>query len=263
MSTKLFDVIGLGASTLDILSLVDHFPSTRENQQARAMVIEGGGPVATAIVAVARLGGRSAMIDSLGDDWAGNLVVRGFESEGVDTTQIECCPGLATSISTILVSAQNGDRAIMWLPGSVPDLALTESHRSAIRSAKFLHLNGGHFQACMDAVKVARAADVRVSFDGGANRFRPELRSLLPLVDICIVAHDFAAQYTGETDAPKAAARLLHEGPQIAAVTDGKNGSWFCARDGASFHQPAFLLPASIDTTACGDAFHGAFLAAS
>jgi sugar/nucleoside kinase (ribokinase family) len=29
---------------------------------------------------------------------------------------------------------------------------------------------------------------------------------------------------------------------------------------GESFHQPAYLLPTVVDTTGCGDSFHGAFL---
>ena len=32
------------------------------------------------------------------------------------------------------------------------------------------------------------------------------------------------------------------------------------ARDGHFFHQPAFLFPSVLDTTGCGDSYHGAFL---
>lgn len=63
-----FDVIGLGASTIDIVSLVDHFPATEEIQRAEAMTVQGGGPVATAMVTLARLGARVAMLDQIGDD---------------------------------------------------------------------------------------------------------------------------------------------------------------------------------------------------
>ncbi len=261
MNPRVFDLVGLGASTLDILSLVDHFPAGRDNQRAQAMVIEGGGPIATAIVAAARLGSRAAMIDTIGDDWAAALVLRGLQADGVDTACLERHPGHTTAISTIVVSAETGQRAIIWVPSSAPELILSDSHRSAIRSATFLHLNGRHFSACIEAVKTARESEVQISFDGGANRFRPELRTLLPMTDICIVAKDFADQYTGVTDASKSAAALVLDGPRVAAVTDGPNGSWFSTREGRSFHQPAFLLARTVDTTGCGDSFHGAFLA--
>ena len=54
MDVKRIDVVGLGASTIDVLTLVEHFPTRREVQQALSMVIEGGEPVATALVTVSR-----------------------------------------------------------------------------------------------------------------------------------------------------------------------------------------------------------------
>jgi sulfofructose kinase len=260
MKASLYDVIGLGASTADLLTLIDHFPSMREAQQASAMTIQGGGPVATAMVTVARLGCKAVMIDSIADDWAGGVVLDGFKSEGVNTDHIEVHPGATTSTSNILVSAQDGARAILWVPGSVPEVTLTDAHRSAIRSSKIIHLNGRHLTACMQAVDVAKDSHVLISFDGGANRFRPELNKLIPLTDICIVARDFAEGYTGETDGSRSAGLLLKEGPDIAVVTDGINGSFVRTKEGASFHQPAFLLPKTVDTTGCGDSYHGAFL---
>jgi sulfofructose kinase len=258
---KQIDVVGLGASTIDILTLVDHFPNKRETQQALATTIQGGGPIATAMVTISRLGGTSLMIDSIGGDWAGTLVLQDFLSEKVNTDYMEICHGRTTSISNILVSANDGARAIIFQPGSVPELSLSELQKSAIRSAKMIHLNGRHWTACLEAVNLAKDSNVKISFDGGANRFRPELRTLVPLTNICIVAKDFAEKYTGQTDLSKSAESLLREGPEIAIVTDGINGSWVCAKDGLSVHQPAFLFPKTIDTTGCGDSYHGAFLA--
>jgi sulfofructose kinase len=261
MNEKQFDVVGLGASTMDIITLVDHFPARRESQQALAMTIQGGGPVATALVAISRLGGKTAMIDSIGDDWAGALVLDGFHTEAVNTDTVEIRAGYTTSISNILVAAHTGARAIMWAPGSVPELSLSEAQRSAIRSAKIIHMTGRHWNACLEAAKLAKESHVRVSFDGGANRFRPELKALVPLTDICIVAKEFAENYTGETDISRSAELILKEGPEIAVVTDGGNGSWIRTKDRVSLHQPAFLFPATVDTTGAGDSYHGAFLA--
>ncbi len=254
------DVIGLGASTVDILTLVDHFPTRRETQKALKMVIQGGGPVATAMVTVSRLGGKSAMIDSLGDDWAGAHVMQEFQKEGVATDTIEIQHGHTTSISNILISAEDGARAILFTPGSAPELSLSAVQKSAIQTAKFIHLNGRHWKACLEAVELARKNNIRVTFDGGAGRFRPELKRLVPSTDICITARDFAQKYTGENEPVKAVELLLREGPQIAVVTDGVDGSWVSTRDGSSFHQPAFLFPHTVDTTGCGDSYHGAFL---
>jgi len=261
MSKKQIDVIGLGAATIDILTLVERFPARREVQQALSTRIQGGGPVATALVTVSRLGGKSAMIDSLGDDWAGGLVLLEFQKEGVETENIEIHRGQTTAISNILVSAKDGARAIMFQPSSAPEPSLSEAQQAAIQSARILHMTGRHWNACMQAIELAKTANVQVSLDGGADRFKPEIRSLVPLTDICIVARDFAEKYTGESEPILSAKLLLEEGPEIAVVTDGIYGSWVCTR-ASSFHQPAFLFPNTVDTTGCGDSYHGAFLAA-
>jgi sugar/nucleoside kinase (ribokinase family) len=87
------------------------------------------------------------------------------------------------------------------------------------------------------------------------------MKALLPFTDICIVAREFAERYTGEAELSTSAELILKEGPEIAAVTNGIEGSWICTKDGLSFHQPAFLFPKTVDTTGCGDSYHGAFLA--
>jgi len=261
VNEKHIDVVGLGAATIDLITVVEHFPARREAQQALAMAIQGGGPVATAIVAAARLGGKAAMIDSIGDDWAGKLVLQDFQREGIGTDTIEVQRGHTTSTSNILVSAEDGARAIMFLPGSAPEFRLSESQKDVIRSARMIHLNGRHWNACLEAIELAKQQNVRISFDGGANRFKPEMKELLPLTDICIVAKEFAERYTGEADLSKSAELFLEEGPEIAVVTNGMEGSWICTKAGLSFHQPAFLFPETVDTTGCGDSYHGAFLA--
>jgi len=262
MTKTRFDVVGLGASTVDVLTLVERFPAGREFQQGVATIIQGGGPVATAMVAVARLGRTAAMIDSIGDDWAGQLVLEDFRRAGVETGMIEIHSGQTTAVSNILVSAEDGARAIMFVPGSAPQPSLSSSQMDLIRFARILHISGRYWQACMQAVELARAHEVLISLDGGAGSFSSERSSLVALADICIVAREFAERYTGEAELSRAAQQLVRAGPRIAVVTDGRNGSWICTREGLSFHQPAFLFPRTLDTTGCGDSYHGAFLAA-
>ncbi len=254
------EVVGLGASTVDVLSLVDHLPAEDEDMRADAISVQGGGPVATAMVTLARLGARPAMIDVIGDDWRGSLIREEFQREGVSVEHLKVGKGWTSPTSCILVKKDGGARSIVWSPGTAPEFPPADLPRTAIASAKMLHVNGRHWEACMAAVRIAREAGVRVSFDGGAGRYRPELDHLVPLTDVCIVARDFAEKYTRETDIDRAAQSLLRSGPGLVVITAGTKGSWIRSRSGQSFHQPAYLLPHVVDTTGCGDSYHGAFL---
>ncbi len=252
-----FDVIGLGVATLDLLARVDHFPCGEEIQRAEDMAIQGGGPVATAIVALARLGARTAMFDAVGDDWRGDLIRAEFEREGVSTQHLRRCAGRTSATACVMVRKSDGARSIVYLPGSTPELQVADLPRPAIESARAIHVNGRHAAACLQACQWARQAGALVSFDGGAGRYRPEMRALVSLADVCIVAREFAERYTSASDLQTAAARLLGEGPRLVVITDGVNGSWVFP---PGLHQPAYPLAIAVDTTGCGDAYHGAFL---
>ena len=255
-----YDVVGLGSAVLDVLTLVDQFPSGESVQQAAAIEMQGGGPVATALVALARLGARTAMLSVVGDDWRGHYLLDEFQREGVATNQIVQQPNSSSFAASIMVRKRDGARAITYVPGSGPEFVLTGSHRAVLQQTNILHLNGRYFSACLKAAQWIHQCGGRVSFDGGADRYHSDYRQLVPMTDICIVARDFAEQYTAASNLEHAAAALLNEGPELVVITDGAEGSWIFARDGTQFQQPAYLVPDVVDTTGCGDSYHGAFL---
>ncbi|MEM6280287.1 MAG: PfkB family carbohydrate kinase, partial [Verrucomicrobiota bacterium] len=53
---------------------------------------------------------------------------------------------------------------------------------------------------------------------------------------------------------------LASSGAPLVGITDGSEGSWFRTEGAEVFHQPAFPVENLVDTTGCGDVFHGAFL---
>ena len=98
-----YDVIGLGVSTMDLLMVVDELPGTELVQRAHETAVAGGGPVATALVALARLGAKTAMLDRLGDDLFGRMILEEFGREGVDVSGIVVAEGKSSSQAAILV----------------------------------------------------------------------------------------------------------------------------------------------------------------
>ncbi|HJV34839.1 carbohydrate kinase family protein [Geomonas sp.] len=260
-STTKYDVVGLGVSTLDLLMLVEEFPGQEMVQRAHESSLAGGGPVATAMVALARFGARTAMLDRLGDDWRGDVIAEEFRREGVCTEHIVSSTASSSSIASILIRKNDGARAITYAPGSAGDLLPDDISENDVLSTKILHLNGRHLESCLSLARLARSRGVLVSFDGGAHRYRPELDRLLNLTDICIVAREFASSFSGEGDDVEAsAAKLMEAGPSIVVITAGTEGCWVFQRGDESFHQPPFLMPSVVDTTGAGDAFHGGFL---
>jgi sugar/nucleoside kinase (ribokinase family) len=257
---RTIEVVGLGVGTLDFLQVVDELPGEELVQRAQQSLLQGGGPVATAMVALARLGSRTAMIDKVGDDWRGRLILEEFIKKRVSIDWVRIERGAASAMASILVRQRDGLRAITYSPGTTADIRPDELPEEIIADARILHLNGRHFSAALRAAKLARACGVKVSFDGGSHRFREELRELVALSDICIAAREFARSFSGAEDDETAGRRLLASGPGTVVITAGAGGSLIMERGSESFHQPPFRVERVVDTTGAGDAYHGAFL---
>lgn len=255
-----FDIVGMGMSMIDILKVVDAFPEGEGVTEVIESRPQGGGPVPTALVMAAQLGASTAIVDRIGQDWRGDLVVHEYRAAGVNTDHLFLEPGKTTTYGTVLVRQGDGARHVVFSPGDFTPLAVDELPRDVMRSAKILHLNGRHWPACLDAAHEIRGAGGLVSFDGGDGRFDEKFRELLPLVDIHIAARDFAEKLAGSDDTGEQLATMVGLGAKIAGITDGARGSWFATETGDVFHQPAYPVETVVDTTGCGDVFHGAFL---
>lgn len=251
-------IVGLGMVTIDVLARVPRLPGPDEVFEIPLVEVHGGGPVASAMAAAARLGSASAVVGSVGDDVWGDWIVAGLHDLGVDTTHLYRRAGEASPRSVILVEGGTGRRSIMYSTGSSLRLAVDEVPWEGLRGARALHLDGVHPAAALAAARAAREAGVTVSYDGGAGPFWPGLDDLLPLVDLLVVAKDFAARYTRLEDVAEAGAALGRWGARHVVITDGTRGAWSWV-DGLARHQPAFPVDV-VDTTGAGDAFHGGYL---
>lgn len=275
------DIIGLGVCTVDALTLVEDLPEPGRVTRGHEAVLMGGGPVATAMAAAARLGGKTAMVDRIGQDFLGDFIMHDLKKHGVDTSLIIREKNATSSLASIMVRKEDGERAIVYTPGNCGEFPPEMITPALLPRATILHVNGRHWAACLEACALAKKMGMLVSMDGGAHRFYKEHRQLLPMVDIAIVAREYAEQYAGTADQDQAAQALLAAGPCLVVITDGAGGSrvyatppWDDARPAPSTgqqisipsvepkasHQPAYALESVKDTTGCGDVYHGAFL---
>ena len=250
------DVVGLGQCSLDLLGQVDHYPGLDQKAELSSFLMQGGGPVATALVTLSRLGVPVAMAGAVGDDDFGRKIRDGLLAERVDCSHLRVVPGQCSQVAFIAVDGQ-GHRNIFWHRGhAVPEVS--ESLASLLaRDVPVLHLDGLHLEVAIHAAEIARRLNVATVLDAGT--LRPGTERLLPLVDHLVVSEHFARQATGHQDVKNALKPLSEHGAAAVTITRGLSGSLSMNRDGAVFHQPAFAVDA-VDTTGCGDVFHGGYI---
>jgi sulfofructose kinase len=251
-------VVGVGCAALDYLGVVPGMPGfdDAEAVMAQQWLISGGGPAATALVALARLGVEAAYLGVLGADIVGQAVRAEFVREGVDVGRLRFDTAFRSLTSLVLVQAGTGRRAFISFRDSDPGFEWTEQDQELIRQARFLHLDGWYPGIGLRAAEIARQAGVPVCLD--AYRVDERTAEWVALADVLIATESFPRRYTGEEDLESASQILLAQGPDVVAVTLSERGCLVVTREG-SFRVAGFPVQV-VDTTGAGDVFHGAFL---
>ena len=254
----MFEVVGLGCSCFDLLGVVPHLPGPDEEIRMLETKQQGGGEVATALVALARLGCSVAYLGKVGDDPFGDFIRKEFDQYGVDTRHLIVEPGAVSQASVVLVDKPSGKRTIIACVPTFTELQPAQLPPGLIEQARYLHLDGVHRAAALEAARQARRAGVTVVLDADVSALYDDIPELIGETDILIPSMAFARSFTGTEDVDRAIDRLRAYGPSIVLVTLGDQGSRGYAA-GRRFHVPAFPVEV-VDTTGAGDVFHGAFL---
>jgi sulfofructose kinase len=254
---KNFDVIGVGYSSVDYLGIVSEYPPPADVKMPMDEFIkQGGGPVATALVALSRLGAKTAFVGKMGDDEFGNFMKKELKKENVDISKVVTEPGASSQFAFIIVDGETGKRTILWSQSDVSPLRESEIDQDFVTSARMLHLDGLQMEAALASARWGRESGMTVVLDG--DTLRDGIEELVKLTDVLIASHHFALQFTGEKDVDKAIYKMRSFGPKVVGVTLGVEGCVISWEDNI-IRKPAFKVDV-VDTTGAGDVFHGAFI---
>ncbi len=250
-----YDVIGLGICAVDFLCRLPHYPQLDEKTELLEFSLQGGGPVPTALVALARLGARIGYVGKVGEDQDGRFIRESLESEGVDARGLTIVPGARTPRAFVWIDGPSGLKSIAADRTGLEAMRSEELSRELVTAGRYLLIDGKETEAALKAAHWARRAGAEVVLDVGSQRDKME--ALLGLTDYLVVSESFARRSV-LNDEEAAARHLLSFGPKVVVVTVGHKGALWLSRE-ALFRQPAFEVPV-VDTTGAGDVFHGAFI---
>lgn len=253
-----FDVVGLGCACLDFLGVIPKKPEVDSQVWMSNSTQQGGGKVATALAALAKLGASTTFLGKIGDDSAGRIITKEFRDFGVNTRHMIIESGASSLISMILVDESSGKRTIMSDRPTNTEFLVTDIPVDLIKSARFLHLDGTSRRAAVAAARIARQAEVPVVLDADILVCDNEIEPLIGFTDVLITSQGFSESFTGITDPLKAAETMSSYGPTVTIVTMGPMGS-VGVFDGHVHRTPGFEVEV-VDTTGAGDVYHGAFI---
>ncbi|MGW3241928.1 PfkB family carbohydrate kinase [Streptomyces sp. NPDC001070] len=240
----------VGLCTLDVITLVDHVPAPNEKLTARTQTVAAGGPATGAAATFAHLGGEAVLLTAFGGHPLAAAIDADLAGLGVDVINLTADSPEPPAVSTILVTAATGDRAVAstnatsWTSVSPPgDLSVL------VADADLVLVDAHHPALAVPAVRLARAAGVPAVLDAGS--WRPATATLLPYVDIAVCSADF---HPPGTSTPAEVLAFLHDaGVRWPAITQGASP---ILRPGG--HIPVPVVSPVVDTLGAGDVLHGA-----
>lgn len=259
MNNTPWDILGIGAVAVDDLLYLAHYPRPDSKQPVLAKRREGGGLTATALVAASRLGARTAYATVLGDDELSRFSIEELDREGVDCTPIQRRPGARPFHSIIIVDQATGSRTILYSVEGVMQLQPSEITETLIGGCRVLFVDNRASEAGLQAAEIAHRRGIPVVGDIEPD-ITPAALALMRQIDHLIVGIELAAQVTGETQPERIVKALAGDGRACCVVTAGERGCWYSEQGEPVVHFPAFHVQ-PVDTTGCGDVFHGAYTA--
>jgi sulfofructose kinase len=262
MPKKTFEVFGLGQCCLDYLAPVEAYPPSDSKCELSKILIQGGGPTATALVALSRWGVNCAFAGVVGDDSFGSMIRTSLAEEGVDVGGLIERKSAESQFAFIVAEPGVGHRTVFWRRPTGEPPQPDEIDFEVLRSASVFYTDGLLIEAALSSAREAKAAGVPVVVDPGS--LREGMIDLARTSDYFVASEKFARELLGvhptgkqpldDAAVEEACRKIADLGPAVAGVTLGPKG--YVALDrGKLIRRPAYQV-AAVDTTGCGDVFH-------
>ena len=264
MTRTEYDVVALGELLIDFTAQgagADGYP---------LMAAHPGGAPANFLAAIARLGGRTALLSKVGADAFGTMLTGTLREVGVDTRGVVVAEDAFTTLAFVTLDAR-GERSFSFArkPGADTQLRFEELDRSLIEKTKAFHFGTLSLTdepargATQRAVAFAKERGKLITFD-------PNLRPVLWKSEAEMVEKlnrlAFQADWvlpglkegvilTGQQTPEGIADFYLSRGVKAVVIKTGCDGAWYKTAAGEQGAVAAIKVDNVVDTVGAGDGF--------
>ncbi len=259
-------IVILGIFAADTAYAAKRMPHIAETLLGSNFTLGPGGKGSNQAIAAAKAGGKVSFISRIGNDPFGDMALSAYAEAGVKANVMKM-DGVSTGAAFIFVNEDNGDNAIIVVPGAAGLIGVedVDANRAEIENAAiFMTQLEQPLEAAMHGLSMARAAGVTTIFNPAPAQVIPD--EIYALCDYIAPNEVEAAQLVGhpvesEDQARVAGDILLERGAGAVIITLGALGALYHTSSHSEL-VPAFSAGKVIDTTGAGDAFLGGFAAA-
>jgi 2-dehydro-3-deoxygluconokinase len=273
-----FDLLSIGDATIDTFLVPTETEtlcdlddksckicfSYGEKIPVKSMEFSIGGNAANNAIGTTRLGIKSAIVITLGDDAVGKMITERLATEGVDLTYVFKQSGTTSNYSTVINYL--GERTIF-------SYHAPRSYEFPVQlpATPWVYLTsmGETFKPFYNHLLawLKESPQVKLAFNPGSWQIRGGLESIaevLKLTHTLFVNREEAEKLTGQSQTDgkekELLAALVNLGVKNPIVTDGSHGAF--AFDGVKYYKVGTLPVDAYERTGAGDAFGSGCLSA-
>ncbi|MEM9358842.1 MAG: sugar kinase [Pseudomonadota bacterium] len=265
---------------IHILSIGECMVELAREQDGRFALSFGGDTFNTAVY-LARLGAHVSYLTALGNDPYSGQIIELAEDEGVGTEHIQVADGRSAGL--YLIETDNGERSFWYWRDTSParDVFSQENlanARSATSKADVIYFSGitlslfqpADLENFAIALADAKARGAKIVMDSnyrprgwpdGKAYAREVFQRFWSMANIALPTLDDEQALWNEESHHETVRRLQRLGVSEICVKLGHKGAYVVA-DGSAEHIQTEMIATPVDTTAAGDSFNAAYLAA-
>lgn len=247
-----------GLATVDLVYVLERYPSENTKARATQFYMSCGGPATNAAIAYGQLGGAPLLITQTGQGLLGRQIqdeCARFQCNIRDIAQ----PDYAPTLSSIILSG-NGACRTVFTHAAPPQQIVSGVAQARVfdfdpSDAKIILLDGFFLDIFTPIVRDCRLRGVRdIIFDGGSWKDGTEL--VLPMVRHALLSSSFRPPGAATTE--ETIQYLINKGVENVCITNDDKPI-LCWSSGKGMRCITPPSVAAVDTLGAGDVFHGAF----
>lgn len=255
------NILVIGSINMDIVAKTKNLPQIGETVLGESLLEKPGGKGANQAVSASKLGANTWMLGKVGKDKFGRNLKKSLKDHNVKLDYLSESEKYQTGTAVISVD-QKGQNTIIVIPGANGELTFAdvENIKDKISEIDYILLQMEiPLNTVFKTIKMAAEAGIKVILDPApASKIPDEVFSKIDVLTPNITeAEQILGIELSKKNYKKAANLLRKKGIKIVILTLGENGVYVKSEEEEFFLNGKKVE--SVDTTAAGDCFVGAF----
>lgn len=252
-------ILAVGIVVLDIVNVVDHYPSEDEEMRAESQYQSLGGNSANTLNVLSQLGHQCFWAGTLADDSNTAFIQQALSRCHIDSAYCKQITSANQPTSYITLNKANGSRTIVH-HRNLPELDFHHFQKIPLAQFNWIHFEAREIAETAAMVRLAKKNHANIYVSIEIEKQRDNLDEIFNLADL----YFFSKAYANGCGFNEPKAFLTHQQKYSPSAdllcTWGKEGAYALLKNGVFLSSGAYSPDTVIDTIGAGDTFNAAII---